>query len=324
VRLHRRSRAPGGPVIPGRMCRSLVGGVIVAVILAACGSSSGPTPGQTAQPSSAPPSVAASSSPPASAAPTESPTASPTASPSDGVASGPGTFALAGLTSVLDAAAQTADTSTFTKSFASETPAIYVVYALSPGSSGNVVSTWSKGGVALNTVSFDYPAGAPWAYFVLTYKDGFIPGDYEVELKALDSGDTMTLPLTVTGPRKAPPAPTPVPSGTSAFTLLSMATAADSKKSAPDSTTFTDTFPTTAPQVYVVFSLRSDLTGKVVCTMTKDGSDVIKPITLSYGTGDSWGDFKISSGGTFPVGDYVATLTYSPSGEAVTIPFKVE
>ncbi len=313
-------RVLGDPVIPGRVRRSLVGGVIVAMILAACGSSSGPAAGQTTQPTSAAPSVAASSSPPGSAAPTESPSASPTTA----ATGGSGTFALAGLSSVLDAPAQIADTSTFSKSFASETPVIYVVYQLSPGSSGKVESTWKKGDVEVNTFTFDYPAGGPWAYFELTYKDGFIPGDYEVVLKVLDSGDTLTLPFTVTGPRKAPVAPTPVPSGTSAFTLLRMATFADSTKSAPDSTAFTDAFATTAPKLYVVFSLRPDLSGKVVCTMTANGSEFISPITIDYGTGNSWGDFEISPSGTFPIGDYVATLTYAPSGEVVTIPFKVK
>lgn len=309
-------RVLGDPVIPGHVRRSLVGGVIVAMILAACGSSSGPAAGQTPQPTSAAPSVASSSSPPVSAAPTESPTAAATG--------GSGTFALAGLTSVLDAPAQTADTSTFTKSFASETPVIYIVYQLSPGSSGKVESIWKKGDVELNTFSFDYPAGAPWAYFELTYQDGFIPGDYEMVLKLPDTGDTLTLPFIVTGPRKAPSAPTPLPSGTSAFTLLSMATFADSTKSAPDSTAFTDAFATTVPRIYVVFSLRSDLSGKVVCTMTVNGSELIKPLTIDYGTGNSWGDFEISPSGTFPIGDYVATLTYAPSGEVVTIPFKVK
>ena len=314
--LRRGSRASGDPVIPGRGRRSLVGCVIVAVIVAACGSSNTPAASQTAQPTSAAPTIAASSAPPASATPTASPTATASA--------GSGTLALAGLSSVLDAPAQTVDTSTFATTFASETPAIYVIYQLTPGSSGKVVSTWNKGDVVVNTVSFDYPATGPWAWFEITYKNGFIPGDYTVVLKVLDTGSTMTLPFTITGPRKAPPAPTPVPSGTSAFTLFSMATFADSKKSGPDSTKFTDKFPTTAPKVYVVFALRPGLTGKVVCKMTANGSEVIKPITLSYGSGVSWGDFEISTGGKLPVGDYVATLTYVPSGEIVTIPFTVE
>lgn len=313
--LHHVSRTLGERVTSGSWRRSLVGAVTVTMILAACGSTAAPS-AETAQPASVAPSVAASSAPPATATPTASSTPAPT------LASG--TFALAGLASVIDKPAQTLDPSTFTTTFASETPSIYILYQLTPGSSGKVESTWKKGTAIVNANTLDYPASAPWAYFAITYKDGFIPGDYAVVLKVVDTGDSMILPFTVTGPRKPPATPTPVPSGTSAFTLLRMATNADPTKSAPDSTTFTDTFPATAPKVFVVFSLRDGLTGEVVCTMTANGSAVIQPITLTYGTGDSWGDFAISSGGTLPVGDYVATLTYSPSGEAVTVPFTVQ
>ena len=230
-----------------------------------------------------------------------------------------GPIVLAGLSSVIDKPSQTIDASTFGKTFPSETSAIYILYQLSPGSSGVVQSTWNHGTVKVNADSFTYPADAPWAYFVITYKNGFIPGDYDVVLKVVSTGDTMTLPFTITGPRKAPPTPTPVPSGTSAFTLTTMASAADSSKSGPDETAFTTTFLSSAPKLYVVFRLRSGLSGKVVCTMSANGSDVIKPITLSYSVGNSWGDFAISSSGSFPTGDYVATLTFSPSAEAVTI-----
>lgn len=296
------------------LARSLVVFAVSALILTACGSTIGSPAASTPKPTSAAPSVVVASSPPASTAPIGSPSSS---------AGGNGTFAFAGLSSVIDKPAQSVDATTFTTTFASETPAIYVLYKLSANTSGKVVSTWNKAGVNVNTFSLDYPASAPWAYFELTYKEGFIPGDYEEVLTLLDSGATVTLPFTVTGPRKAPASPTPVPSGTSAFTLLSMATFADSSKPAPDATAFTDSFATTAPKLYVVFSLRPGLTGNVVCTMTVDGADMIQPITISYGSGNSWGDFEISPAGTFPAGDYVATLTYEPSNEAVTIPFIV-
>jgi len=44
--------------------------------------------------------------------------------------------------------------------------------------------------------SFDYPATAPWAYFTLTYQDGFIPADYkEIEPPGLLAGvDGATQP----------------------------------------------------------------------------------------------------------------------------------
>jgi hypothetical protein len=137
------------------------------------------------------------------------------------------------------------------------------------------------------------------------------------------------LPASPTSPATPTPAPsgaapTPEPSGASAFTLLRMAAAADSSKPAPDSTTFTQTFPTSAPAVYVVFALRSGLTGKVACTMSANGVRLIQPLTINYGSNNSWGDFKVHSRGTFVKGDYRATLTYVPTGEVVSISFTVK
>ncbi len=202
-----------------RARRPMAWSLVLGMILAACGSVGGSLTSPGSQPASGAASVAASTSPSATAQPTESPSAS--------TIGGSGSIALAGLSSVIDKPAQTIDPTTFATSFASETPAIYVLYQLSPGGSGKVVSTWKKGDVVVNTFSLDYPADAPWAYFELTYQQGFIPGDYEEVLTLLDTGATITLPFTVTGPRKAPASPTPVPSGTSAFTLLSMATFAE-------------------------------------------------------------------------------------------------
>ena len=132
-----------------------------------------------------------------------------------------------------------------------------------------------------------------------------------------------TLPVTPT-PAPNDTASAPAPSGTSAFTLLRMAAAADSSKPAPDSTTFTQTFPTSAPVLYVVFALTSGLTGKVSCAMSANGVRLIEPLTIDYGSNNSWGDFKVRSRGTFVKGDYRATLTYIPTGEVGSISFTVK
>lgn len=308
-------RARGDRVRLARVPRSFLASLVACLVIVGCGSGGGIGASQSAAPTSAPPTVAASTAPPS-----ETPTPSPTATP----AGGTGTIALAGLSPEIDKPALTIDTSTFTTTFVSETPAIYVLYKLSTGAADKVVSTWTKDDVVINTFSLDYPANAPWAYFELSFKGGFIPGDYEEKLTLVDSGDTLTLPFTVTGPRRAPASPTPVPSGTTAFTLLSMATFADPSQSAPDTTKFTDTYAPNDPKVYVVFALRPGLTGQVICTMTANGEEAIDPITLTYGSQNSWGSFEISSGGLFPEGDYVASLRYASSGEVVTIPFTVE
>jgi len=103
-----------------------------------------------------------------------------------------------------------------------------------------------------------------------------------------------------------------------------MATAADLSKSAPDAATFTDTFATTAPAIFVVFALRSGLAGTVSCSMTANGVQVIQPLTIAYKQANTWGDFRINSRGTFVTGAYTATLTFAPTGEKVSVNFTVK
>ncbi len=120
----------------------------------------------------------------------------------------------------------------------------------------------------------------------------------------------------------SPAAPAPTPG--SAFTLLRMATAADPALPAPDVRTFVSSFPPKAPAMYVVFALRPGLTGTVVCTVTANGVQTAGPITLTYGPTNSWGDFRITSRGTFVVGSYRATLTLGPTREVATVDFTVQ
>ncbi|MBF6606655.1 MAG: hypothetical protein IVW53_13875 [Chloroflexi bacterium] len=302
--------------------RHLIVTLGVATILAACGGSAAPpSPAPTATPAVAT-AVPASPTAPPTAAPTETPPASSALTTSG--PGGSGAFVVAGLTSMLPVSADQPDSSTFATSFASETPEILVAYQLAPGLAGKITSIWRTVGGDAKTTSFDYPASAPWAYFSLTYVNGFVPGDYEEILTFERTGESVTLPFTITGPRRPPATPTPLPSGTSAFTLLRTATGADSSKSRPDPATFTDSFPTTAPAIFVVFSLRPELTGKVTCTMTANGSALIKPLSIDYGTRNSWGDFKVNPAGEFSAGDYVATVTYTPTGEAQTVRFTVK
>jgi hypothetical protein len=297
--------------------RRLVVTVMVATMLAACGGSAA-----TGSPPPSLASAAASVTPSPSAAPSDSPAPTETASTASPSASS--TFLLAGLVANLDVNGGVPDPSTFGTTFPSETPGIYVPYRLAAGLTGKVSSTWTSAGGDTIAASFDYPASAPWAYFHLTYQNGFVPGTHQEVLKFDSTGDSVTLSFTITGPRASPATPTPEPSGASAFTVLQTASAADSSKSAPDPSTYTKTFATSAPAIYVVFTLRSGLTGKVICTMTANGTDLIQPITIDYGTANAWGDFKITPAGSFPAGDYVATVTFTPTGEARTFEFTVQ
>ncbi len=295
--------------------RQLLATVVAAMMLAACGTSgASPTPS---------PATAATVTPSAAPTSSPSPTAPPSSPPASVGPSGSGAFVLAGLAASVGTSGPP-DPSTFATSFASETPTIYVAYQLAAGLSGTVTATWGTVGQNPIVKSFDYPASAPWAYFTLTYKDGFIPADYLETLRFEPTGASVSLPFTITGPRKAPATPTPLPSGTSAFTLLRAATGADSSKPAPDPSTYTDSFSTTASAIYIVFSLRSGLTGTVSCAMTANGSPYVQGLSLDYGTGNSWGDFQVTPSGTFPAGDYVATITYTPTGETQTVNFTVK
>jgi hypothetical protein len=293
--------------------RRVLFAVLVAAMLAACG-------GAVPTPSASPAATLA-------LAPTESPTASPSPSPSPSPSapatapSGAGAFVVAGVTATFDSSAAAPDPSAFGTSFPSDTAAIYVPYQLAPGLSGTVTSTWKASGASDVVASFDYPAAAPWAYFRLTHPGGFVPGANQEILAFGPTGESVTLDFTITGTAATPSA---APSGSAAFTLLRMATSVDRSKDVPDPSTYTDTFSTSASTVYVVFELRSGLAGKVTLTMTRGGSAVIKPVSLDITTVNGWNDFHIDSASGFPVGDYAATVTYEPTGEAQTVAFTVK
>jgi hypothetical protein len=298
--------------------RHLVVTMLVATMLAACGSSA-TTPTSTPTPTAVPtavPTVAITASP--------SPTASPTATPVTASPSGTGAFVVAGLAPTIDVNAGPPDPSTFATSFASTIPAVYVPYELAAGLAGKVTTTTTSPDGKTLSGSFDYPASAPWAYFRIRYDSGFAAGDYREVLTFQPTGESVTLSFTVTGPSGSAASPSPVTSGGSALTLLRMATAADRSKAQPDPATFTDSFPTTASVIYVVFTLRSGLSGTVTLMMTRNGSPIIQPASLDVAVANGWNDIHVNSPSGFSAGDYAATVTFVPTGEAQTILFTVK
>jgi hypothetical protein len=111
------------------------------------------------------------------------------------------------------------------------------------------------------------------------------------------------------------------------FTSAGIATTVDTSAHAVDPSTYRTTIPGTQYRaVYVVFALKPDSVGKVTMVMTLNDVEVLKnPLTINYGTKNSWGDFKItfpSSG--IPTGVYKAVLTFEPTGAQVTQFFTVE
>ena len=147
-------------------------------------------------------------------------------------------------------------------------------------------------------------------------------GNYSVAFTFAPTGETVTQTFTVVGSTAAGGSPGsssgPLPSG-SAFTLLTTGTAADSSQSAPHSSTFTSSFPTSATAIYVIYKLRDGLIGKLTCKATEDGTLVYGPISVTFTTDDSWGDFEIHSSTGFSAGSFEATITYKPTGESETV-----
>ncbi len=281
--------------------------VLLAVLLTGCGGAAAPTPVPTIAPA-------------APSTPSPSPSVPPSSAPTFSGASGSSVFVDAGLSASLDVNGDFPSSSTFGKTFPSNSQALYVAFRLVPGLAGTVTSTWKSADGGSLVKTFHYPASAPWAYFKVTFQKGFALGDGQEVLNFGPAGESITLPFTITGATGASPAP----SGSSTFTLLQMATAADRSKAAPDPATFTDTFPTTAKAIFVVFALGPGLTGTVTMTLTRGGSSVIKPISLNITVADGWSDFKVTSTSGFPAGTYEATVTYAPTGEAQTVTFSVK
>ena len=132
------------------------------------------------------------------------------------------------------------------------------------------------------------------------------------------SSDTASVAAT---PAATPQAALPTPGV--AFTLLRMASRADPASTAPDATTFVSSYGSRAPTMFVVFALRPGLAGTVTCTIDANGVRTAGPISLAYGPTNSWGDFRITSRGTFATGSYRATVVFVPTGESATVDFTV-
>jgi hypothetical protein len=162
--------------------------------------------------------LAACSGPAASTIPGPIDTLAP-ASPSTGPATtGAGAsdaFAVAGLVANISPDSGPPDPSTFETAFTTNNPfngdvlkriGIYVTYRLRPGLEGKVsVVTTSPDGMTI-TDSYDYPASADSAYFAISYANGFALGEHRTVLTFGPTGDSISLPFTITEPAPAPAA----------------------------------------------------------------------------------------------------------------------
>jgi hypothetical protein len=108
-------------------------------------------------------------------------------------------IAEAHLVDEIDDSADEPDPSSYTDSYTTDAPAIYVAFKLDRDAEGTVELTWSVDGEVASEASIDVGAGTLWAWGGITpAPGGFNPGDYEVRLEL--NGDVETLEFTVERP----------------------------------------------------------------------------------------------------------------------------
>ena len=91
-----------------------------------------------------------------------------------------------------------------------------------------------------------------------------------------------------------------------------------------DPSTFTKTLSKGLKAIYAVFVLQPGLTGTVRGEL-KEGAFTLATVSLSYGAGNTWGDFTFNSTKGFTAGtNYVLILTHVPSGATIRLPFTVK
>ena len=266
------------------------------------------------------PSPTAAATPQPTPAPTPAPTSTLSPSPSPAQSPVGSAFIIAGITTSFDQNASGPDPSTFGTSFEASSSGIYVEYVLQEGLSGTITGTLDRAdGTQVVSTDLNYPAGGPWAWFKLT---GQPAGEYRYTLRYGPTGEDVVLPLSLAG---AAGSGSPSGSPGAALVLLTMATSADTSRSAPDPSTYVTAYPQSVQAVYVVFALREGLTGNVSCDVLRDGTSLLQsPISLTYGSNNAWGSFTINVGGNQPAGTYVATVSYGPTGESQSIQFTLD
>jgi hypothetical protein len=108
------------------------------------------------------------------------------------------TLAEAATTAEIDPGADAPDPSTFSSTFTSDVPVIYVVYRLAEGVGGDVETTWAREGETVYETTRTLPSDGTWAYEGLQAPaGGHQPGEYEVTLTVVDTGETKVLQFTV-------------------------------------------------------------------------------------------------------------------------------
>jgi hypothetical protein len=169
-------------------------GVCFAILVSACSSTPAGSPGAAASSPTA--AATATATPEATATASPTPTATATSAATEPL-SGEDPFELAATAKEVDTSKEVPDPSTFTTTFAADTPTIYVVYKLKQGLSGTVKLTWRKDGQLVLEQSFALPEDR-WGYGGVNRPSPAFPtGNYEIELELAETGGGRTLQFTV-------------------------------------------------------------------------------------------------------------------------------
>jgi hypothetical protein len=106
------------------------------------------------------------------------------------------------------------------------------------------------------------------------------------------------------------------------FTSAGAALEVEDAAHAADPSTYVTQIPSSSSSVQIVFALKPGTVGRVTMNLTSGGTSVMSPLSIDYGTINSWGHFKIDSSSGFSPGVYVATLTFEPTGAAIQVAFE--
>ena len=324
-----------------RLWRSLAWVVGLAILIGGCsGAASSPTPTPVVAASPSPTATPAGGSPPSPASPAAASAAT------SGIGSGKAFVMTGVLPAFPNVVNGNLDPTTFVTSITDQVPEVFVVYLLGAGFNGPIDSTWTDTDTAATFTHKEAPLAYPgtgpnWEWDSSNVKGGWLPaGHYTVTFTFVPTGETAIVPFTITpapGETASPTPPTasPAPSATtasagspatrSAFALLRLSNSSDTTGPAPDPSTFIDSYTGASPAFNITFELADGLTGTVTCTVTKDGTSVLDgSLSIDYTASAGWGNFQVNSPGSWPTGDYLATLTYKPTGETATITIPVK
>jgi hypothetical protein len=109
-----------------------------------------------------------------------------------------GPFTAAGIAHSIDHAATAVNPADFETTVPASAAAVYVVFALKPGTVGKVTLTMTMGGASVSDpLTIDYTLANTWGDFKMAFPSGDHSGDYVATITLESTGDSVTLAFTV-------------------------------------------------------------------------------------------------------------------------------